>query len=387
MNADHFSRAYFLALDSMLEVLENELGCEGVELPSRKTLAQRAQEGLKSIKRFGIELGPNTWELYQNYGLSFALYFATTESLEHVLLAPILFGVPICKLIQGAYAWIANPMRAFVQGCLADPEREPSGATRMDRLAERVIRGAYALRAQRRVQQVFTRAAIQDGPVHVSRDLVRKRWLEDREPGTALSEQVAGSRYWAELAARESPVVQGLDFQSRSPEEDFALILKSDFAREHRLERAEAIGRGILEMHELLGSQWGALYHAREKASGKGFRDWATLFKTKGAWGKLRKAIDQWQNTLTSAAARSTSEHVTHRWSEDMALVYDKILRGFAQAAEIQIRWAKQGFPTDSKRELLELNSLVNWVGKATQMLSRGKTLSSPECIKILEQK
>ena len=393
INSDHFSRAYFLALESYLEVFEREAACKGLELGPRvkKQIWTRAQGYLKDIARFGVELGPTSWEFYQNYGISFAIYFAVTESIEHVLLAPVLFSIPICKLIQGAYAWVAEPMRTFKQGCMANPQWEPSGATLLDRLGARVVRGALAVRTQYRLRQIFREASLVTSQARLEKNIFRKPWLknierQDSRPELAL--HVARSPYWAELASAELPPQDSaLEFQSQTPEEDFAILLRANFSRSERLDRVEALGRGLQELQKILGSQWGAIYHSRNKAGGlKGrARDWATLFRVKGLSGKMQKALGRWQTLMLATAARGSSESVSLEWAQDMAFTYREILDVFSTTAELQIRWAKDGFPQDARSELLALEGHIDLVGRAADILARGKLLGGPECAPLLE--
>ncbi|MEW6058168.1 MAG: hypothetical protein AB1540_16300, partial [Bdellovibrionota bacterium] len=306
-NVDAFSEVFFHALRIYLHGVKDECGSSCATLDPelmreldavdpflkrkiREVLSKASRIG-DAVQKFFIEIIPNVNQGVQHQGAFFAAYFAITETLDHTVLLPVTWGIPLCKFLIAAYSFIADPIRRF----FGVGFNQAAGFQEGTSFSNRVNRGiaSWILRRKFKERVKFALIELHRDGLAVDQKTYRKHLVnKTREFETRLSK----TSFWAEsysffnvaenkmLGAKLSPLTAKIGFEA-----DLNSIFSNDPVKV-RHERAVRLIEGLKIMRDVSSESLEALYF--EKTRDLESVSWKEYNSVRGWFGRFALYMD-----------------------------------------------------------------------------------------------
>lgn len=362
--ADSFTHLTLRTLEILLEqegVHVHGPGCKGHGKNVAVVPQSKWNRFVQKSLRFTWEVGPDGFELFKQHGLPYAIYFAVTEAFDHLVAFPVV-SVPLCKILQGGYALIANPIRDFTKVCMTrldGPQIQPLSLNPLTQIknaqtfADRVSRSVEAVgwRLFHWQQLRATLIASQGVP------LATRRKAFEAAAGhlQPIEELLMETPAWGIVATRRdrrTPATQELALEElrgpiRVPKrsvtvaEDIAWISNTEVSTQERVQTALQVRNGLNTVKRQLAEMAGSFFyddaftkdglvHFMRSVSpfsdegrqrlGVHWGSYVDFWRTKGFLGQLSEAIDIYA-ALLQTAALSSATPMREYFNDELAFV------------------------------------------------------------------
>lgn len=372
------ARAYRLGMEldceSACQNRESQHDLDKIEKTKFEQLQTMFNKKAKSFgrkaKRFFVEFFPEMYQYSMHHGLSFGLWLAITEPLEHVILAPLLGGLPICKLLYGVYFAIANPIRSFFGIVL---NRYDGRMDVVGRLKGALASWVYERRFKARMKAVLVHSS------DPALAMTQKAYLKTLEKeSTQLEHELAKTSFWAEafsyFKVNTEATGNALTLSMNKQEALFVDLatVYGDQSEEVRFDRALRLVEGLKQVSSVMARLLDSTYY--ENTQLKEPVTWFEFFKLKGLIGETDRLIDLFSfNLQTVAITRfGHSKESDAMRLASMALLEDsvrEIFHVFEEAAVVAL------IPDAAERKL-QVGGLVQRVkllSKNQQRIASGR--------------